>query len=422
MSTSQPGGSRQRDLFQRAKRTTITLPDDHPLVRLTDLLDWTEMEARAEKIRRSKLASAAGRPPHLRVLLGALVLMALRTKPYREVEEQIRYYSPARYLCALTETEWTPDFTTIHDFSVLLGEEGVPLINESVVDRAVELGLCDPRRVVADTTCQEAAIPHPNEMGLMGGFIRSLSVAARKAGQAVGEFVQQVGSTIKEAKEKVREYRLFAKTQEVKEKVLTEMVQVVEGITRKLGQVLEATGEGAKKLVGRARVARQGVAVAQGARRVAGQRGAGRTFARVSRTPCARQASRSQGFRALRARLRGPAAVLARGDRGKRAAGRGLPAFRRTAGPFPHPAPLRERHSAAMPASLASRRHLAPSARITRVSSAGVLPTGSIHCASHSAAFIAGSRMMRTNSAFRRRTISGGVFAGSMMAIHTAAS
>jgi hypothetical protein len=54
------------------------LPDNHPIV-LTDTVDWTEMEVRAAKIRKKKLKSAAGRPPHLRVTLGALTLMALRT-------------------------------------------------------------------------------------------------------------------------------------------------------------------------------------------------------------------------------------------------------------------------------------------------------------------------------------------------------
>ena len=73
MSISQPGGSRQREMFPRSKRTTILVPDDHPLVTLTDLLDWTELEAQAQLIRRKKLKSAAGRPPHLRILLGVLV-------------------------------------------------------------------------------------------------------------------------------------------------------------------------------------------------------------------------------------------------------------------------------------------------------------------------------------------------------------
>ena len=90
------GGSRQPDLFARSKQPKISLPDNHPMVVLTDTVDWTEMEVRAEKIRAKKLKSAAGRPPHLRATLGALTLMALRRLPYREVEEQIRYYAPAR--------------------------------------------------------------------------------------------------------------------------------------------------------------------------------------------------------------------------------------------------------------------------------------------------------------------------------------
>jgi len=73
--------------------------ENHPMVVLTDTVDWTEMEMRAEKIRAKKLKNAAGRPPQLRATLGALTLMAIRKMPYREAEEQIRYYAPARYLC-----------------------------------------------------------------------------------------------------------------------------------------------------------------------------------------------------------------------------------------------------------------------------------------------------------------------------------
>jgi len=160
------GGNRQPELFARSKQPTIALPDNHPMVVLTNTVDWTELELETEKVRRKKLKNAAGRPPHLRATLGALTLMAIRRMPYREAEEQIRYYAPARYLCGLTETDWTPDFTTIQDFAQLLGEDGCRLINEAVVKQAVALGLADPTLAVADMTAQEAAIPHPNEMGL----------------------------------------------------------------------------------------------------------------------------------------------------------------------------------------------------------------------------------------------------------------
>ena len=125
-----PPGSRQPELFERSKRPTIPIDLNHRLVLLTDETDWTELEERVEEIRMGKLKSAAGRPPHLRALIGALVLKATRDMTWREAEDLIRYYAPARYLCGLTETEWSPDHTTLHDFAVLLGEEGVRLINE----------------------------------------------------------------------------------------------------------------------------------------------------------------------------------------------------------------------------------------------------------------------------------------------------
>jgi hypothetical protein len=234
------GGSRQPDLLPRSKRPAISLPDNHPFVVLTDTVDWTEMEVRAEKIRAKKLKNAAGRPPHLRATLGALTLMAIRRVPYREAEEQIRYYAPARYLCGLTETDWTPDFTTIQDFAQLMGEDGVRLINESVVEQAVALGLADTKVAVADMTAQEAAIPHPNEMGLLGGFVRSLEAAARRAGQAVKGFVAKAGSKIKAAKEQVRKYRLFAKTKEAKDRAVSQMAKLIGEINGQLGKALDA--------------------------------------------------------------------------------------------------------------------------------------------------------------------------------------
>jgi hypothetical protein len=43
---------------------------------------------------------------------------------------------------------------------------------------------------VADMTAQEAAIPHPNEMGLLGGFVRSIEAAAHKVGHGFKDFLR----------------------------------------------------------------------------------------------------------------------------------------------------------------------------------------------------------------------------------------
>ena len=232
--------NRQRDLIPRSKSPVIPLKEDHPLVRTADTLDWDELEQRAQQIRLDKLKNAAGRPPHLRPLLGAMLLMAQRQRPYRETEDLIRYYAPARYLCGLTESDWTPDFTTIQDFTQLMGEEGIKLINQYVVELAVEKKLADPTTVVADTTGQEAAIPHPTEMGLMANFLRSVAAASRKVGGALKKFVNKTATQFEVARKKAREYRLFAKDQKSKRRLLRQTFAIVGKLNEGLGRALTA--------------------------------------------------------------------------------------------------------------------------------------------------------------------------------------
>jgi hypothetical protein len=169
---------------------------------------------------------------------------------------------PARYLCGLTETDWTPDFTTIQDFAQLLGEDGCRLINEAVVKQAVALGLADPSVAVADMTAQEAAIPHPNEMGLLGGFVRSIAAAAKKAGRGFQDFLGKAHGKFRAAKEKVREYRLFAKskTKAAKDRMVAKMTSVIEDINRNLGKAIAVAAEQGRKLLGHAVVAQRKLA------------------------------------------------------------------------------------------------------------------------------------------------------------------
>ena len=97
MAKSQRGGNRQPELLPRSKTTRpIPIEGNHRLVELTDSLDWTEMEVRAETIRASKLKNGAGRPPHLRALLGAMVLRATRYMPYRVFPSALKGKPPGR--------------------------------------------------------------------------------------------------------------------------------------------------------------------------------------------------------------------------------------------------------------------------------------------------------------------------------------
>src|SRR5258708_375741 len=240
MATPRRQRSRQGELFARSTRSVIALDENHRLVLMTHEIDWTELEELVQSIRLSKLKSEAGRPPHLRALIGALVFRATRRMTYRDTEDQIRHDAPARYVCGLTETDWTPDANTIQDFEELLGEDGTRQINERVVKWAVKEKLADPTLVVADTTAQEAAIPHPNEMGLMASFVTAVVAASKSVGGALKSFVEKAGQLFAVAKRKVREYRLFAKerSKAAKDKMVAQMTTVIEKIRRRLGETL----------------------------------------------------------------------------------------------------------------------------------------------------------------------------------------
>jgi transposase, IS5 family len=250
-------GSRQAELFGRSIKPIIVIEENHRLVQLTDELDWTELEQVVQEIRRSKLKNDAGRPPHLRALIGAVVFRATHKMSYRDTEDQIRHYAPARYLCGLTETGWTPDANTIQDFEELLGEDGMARLNEHTVKEAVRQGLADERILVADTTAQEAAIPYPNEMNLMATFLSALAAASRKAGGALKACAGWAADKFRAGKKRLREYRLFAKekTKAARMKLMREMANLVEDVQSGVAKGLRAAEPYKNRLVGYAKIA-----------------------------------------------------------------------------------------------------------------------------------------------------------------------
>jgi hypothetical protein len=236
MSERRRSGSRQGELFPRSRQPLVELEAEHPLVRIADQLDWTELERLVQEVRGRKLKSRAGRPPHLRALIGTVIFMSWKRMPYRDAEDQVRHYAPARYLCGLSESKWTPDFTTIQDFHQLLGEDGIALINDWVLKLAVVKKLADPKLLVADTTAQEAAISHPNEVGLLASFMTAITLATKRAGGAFKSLAGWIGGKLKAVKQKVRHYRFFSKTKQERAQLISEMADVVQGVQRQLGR------------------------------------------------------------------------------------------------------------------------------------------------------------------------------------------
>ncbi len=131
---------RQRSLFSQPTKVKINLSTDHELVRLTDTLDWDELIEIAITIRETKKANT-GCETHYREHLGAVALMAMKKVNYREAQDLIAHYAPARYLCNLMDSDWAIDHVTLFDFTQMLGEEGMAKINIHILKQAIQEGL-----------------------------------------------------------------------------------------------------------------------------------------------------------------------------------------------------------------------------------------------------------------------------------------
>lgn len=154
-------------LDQQETFMPITVQQDHEMIILSKTLDWDLMQAIAETCRDEVIKSNQGLKPHYRALNGAIVVRTLRNCDYRSTEDLIRHYNPARYLCDLQNSQWSPDHVSIWEYEGMLGESGMQELTDYILINAASLGYADPKGLCSDTTAQEANIPYPSEVGHM---------------------------------------------------------------------------------------------------------------------------------------------------------------------------------------------------------------------------------------------------------------
>ena len=212
---------RQMGFFDRLhpKTATIHIKENHELLRLAEVIPWPEQIEIAINCRAAKVKALVGPEPHYRELLGAVALMSVRSITYRQAEDLIKHYGPARYLCNLMDSSWSPDHITIFEFVQMLGPEGMEQLNKTFLKEAQNLGILDATALMSDTTAQEAMIPYPNEVGLMKRFTDLVSKSISKVRGAAGTVKTKVKEISKKVKSLVRASHLFAKTKEQKQKV-----------------------------------------------------------------------------------------------------------------------------------------------------------------------------------------------------------
>ena len=205
----------QLSLLSQSKVAEVYLKEDHELVHITDLMDWDKLILIGMNAR-SKVKKEVGPQPKYRELMGAVVLMSLKKFDYRQAEDMIAHYAPARYMCDLMDSTWQPDHVTIFDFTKMLGPKGMEAINREVLMLAKDIGFLDPKELMSDTTAQEAKIPYPTEVGLMSDFVGRVKKQLGKAGKVFTKVKLKVKEVLKKVKGLVRSYHLFSKDKKSK--------------------------------------------------------------------------------------------------------------------------------------------------------------------------------------------------------------
>lgn len=233
---------RQMDLFSESTNVKIALEPNHELVRLTKAIDWDEMIEKAMDIREAKIKGPSGPAPHYRELLGAVALMAVKQVTYRDAEDLIAHYAPARYLCKLMDSTWSPDHITIFEFTQMLGADGVSALNSEILSLAVKEGYADPTRLMSDTTAQEARIPYPNEVGLMARYTQIVKKSVKGTGKFFSKIKEKIRKVEKKIKGLVRSSHLFAKTKEQKQKIGKKLHHVTKEVHQELMTAFATAG------------------------------------------------------------------------------------------------------------------------------------------------------------------------------------
>lgn len=235
------------------KQANIQIKENHELLQLEKVIPWPDQIEIAMNCRASKVKALVGPEPHYRELLGAVALMSVRQITYRQAEDLIAHYAPARYLCNLMDSTWSPDHITIFDFTQMLGSEGMNQLNTTFLLHAKQIGILNSEKLMSDTTAQEAMIPYPNEVGLMKRFTDIVVKNLVKVSGKFSKIKSKVKDIASRVKFLVRSSHLFAKTKEEKQKVGKKLyhsaTEIHELIKSCLQESFQARGKYSKEIL-----------------------------------------------------------------------------------------------------------------------------------------------------------------------------
>ena len=231
---------------------SIYVKDTHPLLILKRHLDWDLIRDLMVCHWQAAGKNVSGRPGRkwpVSLYVPLLVLMSVKALSSRQMEEYLSENVVARRFLDL-DPQLMPhirDHAQIARAQSALGVLGWKQLNELIVREAVRFGFGHPETLSSDTTVQEPQIGYPHEAGILRGIaqrVLRVFVKLTKSGEPIRELVT---AQARQVITSVKQYHLFAKTKEQKDKLLTELVwqtiDLMYGVQEVCGQVKASTSK-----------------------------------------------------------------------------------------------------------------------------------------------------------------------------------
>jgi IS5 family transposase len=152
-------------------KTIIHVPANHFLLILSESIPWEEYALIAiEDLYKDRKKS--GKKLNIRLHLGAFLLQTIFRWTDRELEENLKYYCPARIFCGIKNEQISYDHSAYVKFRNRLSDETASKFNISLLKVANIKGFTGAAFVDVDSTVQEANIEYPADIRMMQSIFR----------------------------------------------------------------------------------------------------------------------------------------------------------------------------------------------------------------------------------------------------------
>jgi hypothetical protein len=227
---------------------SIYVPDNHPLLRLKEALDWEAIKAVMVKHWRAagkNVDGGRGQAWPVQLYVPLVVLSLVKAYHSRQTEDYVSESVVARRFCNLSRQQelHVRDHANIARAIAALGEEGLAEVNELVIGTAKQFGFTGPEILSSDTTVQEPRISYPHEPGIVKGLVERCERALQKLKKKGVKLAKSGIERAKEIYRQVKQHHLFAKTTEERREILGRIVREAENLLEQTKRVIECVGE-----------------------------------------------------------------------------------------------------------------------------------------------------------------------------------